>query len=48
MTLYTDGTDQFEHNKFGGIGNKLSEAIKLISSQFNYGKQINTMNKRLI
>ena len=47
MVFSTDETDQFGHKKLGGIGDRLSEAIKRISSQFNRGKQINTVNQRL-
>jgi 6-phosphofructokinase 1 len=47
MVFSTDETDQFGHKKLGGIGDRLSEAITLISSQFNDGKQINTVNQRL-
>ena len=47
MVFSTDETDQFGHKKLGGIGDRLSEAIKRISSQFNDGKEINTVNQRL-
>ena len=47
MVFSSDETDQFGHKRLGGIGDRLSEVIKRTSSQFNDGKQINTMNQRL-
>ena len=47
MVFSTDETDQFGHKKLGGIGDRLSEAIKRISSQFNDGKEIDIVNQRL-
>ena len=47
MVFSDDETDQFGHKKLGGIGDRLSEVIGRTSSQFNDGKQINTVNQRL-
>ena len=47
MVFSGDETDQFGHKKLGGIGDRVSEAIKRLSPQFNRGKQINTISQRL-
>ena len=47
MVFSGDETDQFGHKRLGGIGDRVSEAIKRLSPQFNRGKQINTVNQRL-
>ena len=47
MVFSGDETDQFGHKKLGGIGDRVSAAIKRLSPQFNRGKQINTVSQRL-
>jgi 6-phosphofructokinase len=47
MIFEKDETDQFGHKKLGGIGDRVSDAIKALSPRFNQGRQINTVNQRL-
>jgi 6-phosphofructokinase 1 len=47
MVFSDDETDQFGHKRLGGIGDRVSDAIKRLSPQFNRGKQINTVSQRL-
>ncbi len=39
--------DMFGHAKLGGIGEALSEEIKLLSPKFNNGKGVNVINQQL-
>lgn len=39
--------DMFGHAKLGGIGDLISEKIKLISADYNNGQRINVINQRL-
>jgi 6-phosphofructokinase len=47
MVFEAGEADQFGHKKLGGIGDRVSEAIKALSPRFNRGRQINTVNQRL-
>jgi 6-phosphofructokinase 1 len=47
MVFEQEAADQFGHKKLGGIGDRVSEAIKALSPRFNQGRQINTVNQRL-
>jgi 6-phosphofructokinase 1 len=40
-------TDAYGHKKLGGIGDLVSEELKLHSARFNNGKQVNTINQKL-
>ncbi len=39
--------DMFGHRKLGGIGDKVSEALKALSPKFNNGRRIDVVNQRL-
>jgi 6-phosphofructokinase len=39
--------DQYGHRKLGGIGDRVAEHLKELSSRFNQGKRINVVNQRL-
>jgi 6-phosphofructokinase 1 len=46
--VYSDQeADQFGHKKLGGVGDRVSDAIKRHSPEFNHGKQVNVVNQRL-
>ena len=46
--VFSDTTkDAFGHMKLGGIGDVVSARIKDLSSQFNNGRPVNTINQRL-
>ncbi len=47
MSFHTDEADQFGHKKLGGIGDRVSQAIKDLSPQLNDGRQVNVVNQRL-
>ena len=47
MTFEGEEADQFGHRKLGGIGDRVSDAIKSLSGQFNNGRGVNTVNQRL-
>ena len=40
-------SDQYGHRKLGGIGDKVSERLKELSSKFNNGRRVNVVNQRL-
>lgn len=40
-------TDMFGHKKLGGIGEEVGKHIKLLSSKFNNGREINIINQKL-
>lgn len=46
-TFEGEEADQFGHKKLGGIGDRVSDAIKRLSPKFNRGRRINTVNQRL-
>ena len=39
--------DMYGHKKLGGIGDVISEQLKILSPKFNRGRMINFMNQRL-
>jgi 6-phosphofructokinase 1 len=39
--------DQYGHRKLGGIGDRVTEHLKELSTRFNQGKRINVLNQRL-
>jgi len=47
MVFEGDAQDMFGHKKLGGIGDLISNQLKIISPQFNKGRQINIINQRL-
>ncbi len=47
MVFAKEEKDMFGHKKLGGIGDILSDKIKDLSSKFNKGETINTINQRL-
>jgi 6-phosphofructokinase 1 len=47
MVFESHEADQFGHKKLGGIGDRVSEIIKRLSTQYNEGKSVNVVNQRL-
>ena len=47
MVFSHEETDQYGHKKLGGIGDRVSSAIKELSPRFNRGRHINTTSQRL-
>jgi 6-phosphofructokinase 1 len=47
MSFQSEETDQYGHKKLGGIGDKVSAALKELSPKFNDGRQIEIINQRL-
>ena len=46
--VFTDSTlDAYGHKKLGGIGDLVSEELKIRSKKYNNGKQINIVNQKL-
>ena len=47
MVFAEEETDQYGHKKLGGIGDRVSKAIRDLSPKFNDGRHINTTSQRL-
>jgi len=47
MVFSDDEKDQYGHKKLGGIGDRLSARIRVLSPKYNDGKRINTVTQRL-
>jgi 6-phosphofructokinase 1 len=47
MTFSSAEKDAYGHAKLGGIGDKVSSAIKELSPKFNKGRRINIINQKL-
>jgi 6-phosphofructokinase 1 len=47
MVFSSQEADQFGHKKLGGIGDRVSDAIKTLSPEFNDGRGVNVINQRL-
>jgi 6-phosphofructokinase len=47
MSFEGDEVDMFGHRKLGGIGDKVSAALKEYSPQYNAGRRIDVVNQRL-
>ncbi len=47
MSFEGEETDMFGHRKLGGIGDKVSSALKEYSSKYNNGRRIDVVNQRL-
>ena len=47
MTFSSGEKDAYGHAKLGGIGDKVSDAIKQLTPNFNNGRRINIINQKL-
>lgn len=47
MTFHDGEKDAYGHAKLGGIGDKVSKAIKELTPKFNNGRKINIINQKL-
>jgi 6-phosphofructokinase len=47
MVFSDDRADQYGHKKLGGIGDRISDAIRERSAKYNGGRRINTTSQRL-
>ncbi|MBU1429416.1 ATP-dependent 6-phosphofructokinase [Myxococcota bacterium] len=47
MYFTDDKPDMFGHKKLGGIGDKISIALKELSPKYNNGRRVNVINQRL-
>jgi ATP-dependent phosphofructokinase / diphosphate-dependent phosphofructokinase len=47
MVYESDEKDMFGHKKLGGVGDRISHDLKLLSPKFNDGRRINVINQRL-
>ena len=47
MSFEGEESDQYGHKKLGGIGDKVSAALKELSAKHNKGRKINVVNQRL-
>ncbi len=47
MSFEAHETDQYGHKKLGGIGDRVSAKIKVLSPQFNQGKEVNILTQKL-
>jgi 6-phosphofructokinase 1 len=47
MAFESEEKDQYGHRKLGGIGDKVSLAIRDLSEKFNNGRRVNVLNQRL-
>ncbi|HSH76505.1 MAG TPA: ATP-dependent 6-phosphofructokinase [Longimicrobiales bacterium] len=47
MTFEGKEADQYGHRKLGGIGDRVSETVKELSSRYNRGRTVNVVSQRL-
>jgi 6-phosphofructokinase 1 len=47
MVFEGEEKDQYGHRKLGGIGDKVSDAIRDLSEKYNNGRRVNVLNQRL-
>jgi 6-phosphofructokinase 1 len=47
MVYEGEESDQYGHKKLGGIGDKVSSALKELSAKHNHGRRVNVVNQRL-
>jgi 6-phosphofructokinase 1 len=47
MSFEGQEVDQFGHRKLGGIGDRVANALKKLSSRFNQGRSVNVVSQRL-
>ena len=47
MTFSSQDTDAYGHAKLGGIGDRVAQKLKDLSSRYNNGRTINTLSQKL-
>ncbi|HEU5186714.1 MAG TPA: ATP-dependent 6-phosphofructokinase [Gemmatimonadaceae bacterium] len=47
MSFESEETDMFGHRKLGGVGDRIADALKEYSPNFNNGRRIDVVNQRL-
>jgi 6-phosphofructokinase 1 len=47
MVFENEETDMFGHKKLGGVGDRVSRALKDVSPKYNNGHNVSTINQRL-
>jgi len=47
MSFESEEADQYGHRKLGGIGDKVSAALKELSPKYNDGRRVNVVSQRL-
>ncbi len=47
LTFEGKEPDMYGHKKLGGVGDRVSDALKRVSPRFNQGRRINIVNQRL-
>ncbi|MGD8826805.1 MAG: ATP-dependent 6-phosphofructokinase [Myxococcales bacterium] len=47
MSFESEEADQFGHRKLGGVGDRVANALKKLSSRYNEGRRIDVVNQRL-
>jgi len=47
MVFENEETDMYGHKKLGGVGDRVSRALKDVSPKFNNGHKVSTINQRL-
>jgi 6-phosphofructokinase 1 len=47
MVFENQETDMYGHKKLGGVGDRVSRALKELSARFNNGRRVETINQRL-
>jgi 6-phosphofructokinase len=47
MSFESEETDMFGHRKLGGIGDRVANALKILSPKYNQGRRINVISQRL-
>ena len=47
MSFESEETDMFGHRKLGGVGDRIADALKEYSSNFNNSRRIDVVNQRL-
>jgi ATP-dependent phosphofructokinase / diphosphate-dependent phosphofructokinase len=47
MQFESEETDQYGHRKLGGIGDRVSDQLKRLSSKHDDGRKVNVINQRL-
>jgi len=47
MTFESGDTDQYGHQKLGGVGDHVARSLKELSPRFNNGRAVNVVNQRL-
>ena len=47
MSFEGDEADMFGHKKLGGMGDRVSNALKALSPKYNHGRKVNVISQRL-